>query len=221
MKYEDPVEIGQMFLKDLDDYIKRNWKTLLCSDLHRIYIGFFHELKRWRGNAHDFSGLSELLVFRFVLHQLGSGFKPFPENPTERQLDTALFHFKTDAKAKVSVANSPRLVELGGIQPDIVFFTDGNIHSVIQIKVYITDGLNEVKREFETLERIQVLYPGSRALFLVYSRLGSGVRATVRPALEDLSTKHDWFGYLELAENDELLARELDKALGLDGFDTS
>jgi len=54
----DGREIGRRFLAEFDTYLKENIGALECNDIHEIYSSFFKDLKAYKGNSNNFTGLS-------------------------------------------------------------------------------------------------------------------------------------------------------------------
>ncbi|MEW4286193.1 hypothetical protein [Priestia koreensis] len=64
------MKLSQAF-KDMDKYIKENLDTITCHDIFEIKSDFYTEIESLCGNTANFTGLTELLIFRFMYHALG------------------------------------------------------------------------------------------------------------------------------------------------------
>ena len=71
----DTFGINRKYLEEMDKFIAKNYRILTCGDIHDIYFDFLQVLKEFRGTSTGFTGLSELLILRFLYHQLGGSFK--------------------------------------------------------------------------------------------------------------------------------------------------
>jgi|GEM_PF-1715007 len=202
------LSIGRTFLTQMDAFLAANWQHLTCDDIYRVYDQFFNDLKDFKGNAYGFTGLSEYLVFRFLYHQLGGSFRR--ERITR---DLSDFVGKSNAwrigqSIPVRVGDRHRRC-----LPDIVLYQEDRLMMAIQVKLYLTAGVSEVRREAATFAELRALNPGDfRALLLIYSHSLSG-RGSVRQELAGHKNASDWFDFVVLKGNHERLADRLDTSL--------
>ncbi len=178
----DIFDIKRRYLKDVDKFIKKNYQTLKCDDIFRIYSQFRRLLKDFRGTSGGFTGLSELLIFRFLHHQLGGFFKI--HDATDE-----LKEFVSESYESLRIGQdipTPFKVGKRRVYPDISLYHSESLLSVIQIKVYLTRGTEEVDREIEILEGLKTRYRKLQALLIIF---------------EGLSTKGKIFGKLEKQKN--------------------
>ena len=73
---EEFHNICQKWFQDIDEELCKNLNQLTCNDIHDFYYTFFKELKKWRSNSGNFTGFSELLLFRTLYRLIGEQFKP-------------------------------------------------------------------------------------------------------------------------------------------------
>ncbi len=204
--------IGKRYLDDLDTYLAQNLHRVTCNDIQEIYYKFFEDLKEFKGNANGFTGLSELLVFRFLYHLLGGSF----ERRTV-QGSRHLFEFVSGPERSLRIAQSARvLVDGRRYYPDIVIFHRDRLVMVAQIKLFLTGGVKTIDQEMATLAQLRRHYPEMQALLIIF--LGSKKRGKVLSYLEKTATETQWFKYLILQQNDELFWKVLQKHLGLAGI---
>lgn len=178
--------------------------TGCCSDyesIYEIYSQFRELLKKFRGTSSGFRGPSEFLIFRFLYHQLGGSF-------TIHKVARELKRFISELHDNLWIGQNIG-VEAGGrrIYPDISMYHSKDLLSVIQIKIYPTGGTEEVGREMEKLEQLRTQYTKLRALLMIYEGL-SPTGKIFRELREQKNTK-EWFDFLILKENEELLAKKL------------
>ncbi|RJO62541.1 MAG: hypothetical protein C4542_03375 [Dehalococcoidia bacterium] len=156
---KEGAQVGAVFLSNLDKFLAQNWKQLRCSDICNIYYQFCDELKMFRGTSTNFTGLSELLVFRFLIHQLGGSFKKQDINK-----DIAEF---TNSNLRIQQG-----FKLPGMtfRPDITIWKLDKLIGVIQIKAYLSNGFKTFKSEMDIFNRIQEVYPYQFGkLMLIYN----------------------------------------------------
>lgn len=204
----DIFEINKRYLEEMDKFIKTNYQTLKCDDIYEIYSQFRELLKKFRGTSSGFTGLSEFLIFRFLYHQLGGSF-------TIHKVTRELKGFISEVHDNLWIGQNIG-VEAGGrrIYPDISMYHSKDLLSVIQIKIYPTGGTEEVGREMEKLEQLRTQYTKLRALLMIYEGL-SPTGKIFRELREQKNTK-EWFDFLILKENEELLAKKLHQSFNLE-----
>ena len=67
-------EFTKKWFQDVDKLIRDNIDEIKCKDIRRIYFDLFRELKKWRSNSSGFTGYSEFLLFRCLLHNIKESF---------------------------------------------------------------------------------------------------------------------------------------------------
>ncbi len=186
-------QAGRSFLAETDRFLRENWETLRCCDVHDLYSDFFHELKVWRGNANNFTGLSEFLIFRFLMQQIGCEFQ-------REQLNKDLFRFvSTTEEPPIMIAQGNPLSLPGHNRPrypDIQVHCAGKLAAIIQIKLYVSGGVTEIRREIITLDEIHKHHPGVRALLIIFKRYAE--RSTILAQVEKSKKTRPWFDILML-----------------------
>lgn len=203
----DVLKVGRNFLEEIDWFLANNYMTLKCSDIYRIYYQFFQDLKELKGNANGFTGLSEYLLFRFLYHQLGGSFK------SKEILHSSLQAFSCNS-IRIGQSIPVNLDAKTKRYPDIVLYLDDKLIDVVQIKVYLTNGLNEIEKEMETLQKLKELNPQLRALLVIYG--GIAPQGKIKAELDNQKSKKDFFDFLILDGNDNLLNEKLRETLALD-----
>ena len=149
-------DFGEIFLKEIDSCLIKKHKQLTCANIAEIYWKFFATLKIFKGNSEGFTGLSELIIFRYLFHQLGSS--AFIRDSVSDQQ----FHFIS--KNRRLGCNIPLVVNSKKYKPDIVVFQSDKLIAVISVKTYFTSGSNTVKGEIEKLEKVKASHPEIRAI---------------------------------------------------------
>ena len=206
----DIFDINRRYLEEMDKFIKKNYQTLRCSDVFDIYSRFRQCLKEFRGTSSGFTGLSEFLIFRFLYHQLGGSFKI-------HDVTNELKEFVSESYNNLRIGPIPFKVGKRRIYPDISIYHSKNLLSVIQIKVYLTRGTKEVDREIEILEELKTRsrYPKLQALLIIFEVSTEG---KIFRELEKQKNTKEWFNFLILKENKELLTKKLHQCLNLKGI---
>ncbi len=163
----DGREIGRRFLAELDTYLKENIGALECNDIHEIYSSFFKDLKAYKGNSNNFTGLSEYLILRSLIHSLSDVFGDFRHKRAPKGTG-ALFVSTVDTK--LCIANGMR-VDMGPKKrcyPDIGIRYGDSLVAVAQIKLYLTNGAAEVDKEAEKIKALRRRYGALKATLLVF-----------------------------------------------------
>ncbi len=195
-------QIGRRFLKDTDEYLAANWKSITCDDMANLYYRFFCDLKDYKGNANGFTGLSEYLLFRTLIHRFGGGFERIP-------VTQDLFEFQ---KGGLVLGQSTPVI-IGGKKyyPDIVVRVDEKLVAIIQVKVYLTNGRKEIDKEVETLHRIREKHPDVQCNLVIFGAISPN--SAMASHLAQQGKEVDGFHSLVLRGNHNLLSEELDKWL--------
>lgn len=197
--------ICKNFLIDIDNFIAENLFKTKCSDMYDVYSKFFWDLKLFQGNSNGFTGLSEYLIFRFLYNQLGGLFKI-------RAKTKDLNEFISPSGRICIGQNIPVLADKK-YYPDIVIYSDDTLVGVIQIKLYVTGGLKEINREMNTFEVLKEHHPHMKGLFLSFNKFPPTSKLLSK--LNDESSSKDWFNFLLLDKNEDLLYKNLENDLKL------
>ena len=218
------IKIERDFLIDLDQYFKKNYMTLKCNDIFQLYLDFWNELKKYRGNSHGFTGLSELLIFRAIYYELGGSFRRNPLKPLRnRKSDRDILweYVSTDSK-NIRIGQSiPVYDEYKRIQdledgkkrinpnryPDVVIYENKELRNILQIKIYLPNGVDTIKNEMAGMESLRRTYTNFDACIILYHRLSQ--KSAAFKELESLSQNNKWFKFIMLEGNDNLFIDEL------------
>jgi len=202
------MNIARKFLEDTDRYLAGNWQDLKCSDIAKMYFELFTDLKKFKGNSHGFTGLSELLIFRILYHGLGGLFTPTENTPQ-------LLDFTCTSNNKLRIGQSTRvnIDKNRRKHPDLVVYYCDKLIAVAQIKIYVTRGCPEVKREMATLEELKNIFPEMKALLLIYNRLPK--KGNLIHLLQEEASKKRWFRFLALEDNPDFFWESLSDCLDL------
>jgi hypothetical protein len=211
---KDGLTIGRKFLEDIDKFIANHYQTLKCDDIQKIYEKFFNDLKDFRGSSSGFTGLSELLIFRLLYHQLGGQFKEEDFKKT-----TMKWFVSTTNNLKIG-QNIPIQINGKDRRPDIAIFHDNNeLMGIVQIKIYPADGIKEVKEEIKTLEIFKKLHSNLHALLIIFYEPSKQKKGKIIPELERQKRDKKWFNFIILQGNDRILANRLHQDLCLQESD--
>ena len=196
------------FLGKVDCFIANNWKTLPCSCIHLMYSEQYDALKHFRGNSAGFTGYSEFLLFRFLYHQLGGQF-------VEKNVDGSeyLHEFVASDNSEIRIGQSIPVKPNGNkIYPDIVVWKSDKLLSVAQIKLYLTNGANELEHELINIDSIHSRWSDVRALLITYSK-PSEKQTKLPQLIHEAVEERPWFQHLSLKANPDLLFQEFEKSL--------
>jgi len=202
----DALNIGKNFLGDMDRFVRKSYITLKCNEIFNVYFGFSNAIKEFRGTSSGFTGLSELLIFRCLYHQLDGKF--------EKQSVTEYINEFSNGNTRIG-QNTPVTIGERRINPDITIYHPHNeLIAVIQIKVYLTRGIKEAKKEIETLEELKNRYRKLRALLIIF--YGLSEKGKIFRELEKQQETKEWFNFLILKEDNEPLMEKLQDYLDLE-----
>lgn len=205
---------GKKFLEDIDEYISRQYLALTCDDIGKIYFQFFEDMKFFKGNSNGFTGLSEYLIFRLLYHLLGGDFKAEPISESHWSLYNFTSKSNRDLQLSQSTCVDKKVTGRGRIYPDIGVWYGKKLIAVCQIKIYLTNGVKEVRDELDKLDCLKKAYSDLQALLLVFNEI-SGKGKVVKLLKEEV-TKKPWFRYCSLKGNSQLLNNVLKEGLNLD-----
>jgi hypothetical protein len=138
---------GTEFLRNLDDFIGQYWKQMKCRDVYQIYHQFWNDLKDFRGTSTNFTGLTELILFRFITHQLGGAFK-------KQVINKDVAEFTNDRFTVRQCLSVPELK----CRPDITIWESDRMVGVIQIKAFLTNGWKTFQDEVTVLGMLREKY---------------------------------------------------------------
>jgi len=209
MKRIASYNITHKFLLEIDNFLKENIHSLTCRDIHDIYRGLFDKLKEYRGTSSGFTGFSEFLVFRFLIHTIGGGFKS-----TKVTQDTKCF-----IRGNLRITQSLLPQSGVNIRPDILIEDNQKSTAAMEIKIYLPNGM---KTANEVLKRFKKLYNTNRddfrALLLIFfcpkpERL---VKQSVVDQLQALEKRNSpWFHVKVLGNSHEQFEKVLIDSLEL------
>jgi hypothetical protein len=200
-------EIGRTFLCDIDKFLKKNIHTMSCNDMHDIYSGFFEDLKEYKGNSNNFTGLSEYLVLRSIIHSLNAACGEFYRKVAARGTGA---DFMPVAGDNIRIGNSMR-IDIGNKRyyPDIGVKYNDKLVAAVQIKVYLTNGSKEIDSEVTKINALRSMNNEMKATLIIFGGPSKEGRQYAR--LENL--KKDNIGSLILKGEAKTLQGELLRTL--------
>jgi hypothetical protein len=124
-------------IRELDQYLKTNSHTISCNALYEIKQDFYSEVESLCGSTANLTGITELLIFRFIYHALGMN-------------DPILNKQVQNENNKLIISN--RYIGKNGRfqEPDIVIERDGAIKHLLSIKNSI-DNATPTNHERESI----------------------------------------------------------------------
>ena len=193
-------EIGETFLAQVDSFIKSNIRDLTCDDIHQTYYGFFDSLKRWRSTSANFTGYSELLILRSLLHCIGDDFKEQPRDPFRNVKDDNQIPWIFRSSRYEIAQNVSLRINDKRKQPDIyVKNQNGYVIAIIQIKVVLTSGRRTIENIFDDFEAYHNHFPNVKCLLIIYDKWNYSTRS--KDMLIDFKQHNSWFDF-RLLEGD-------------------
>lgn len=201
-------EFGETFFKAIDSYMEKKYEDMSCDEVYRSYADFVHFVKENRegkGSSSGFTGLSELLVLRFLIHLLGNDFD------SKQIADGEVYKFVSKNNGTVLTHNAK--VKKSKVRPDIVIYEnekgyeDGNPFAVIEIKTYLTDSFETFYKAIGKIERIRSESKNLKAAIINYDKLSE--KGNVNQKIQDSVKQRNWLGYITLEENKKPLKEVL------------
>lgn len=187
-KFANTIE----YFKSLDSYIENNMREFTCSDICDIYSSMNKCLQEVKGNSNGFTGLSELIIFRYLLKYIGGVFTQQAVEGSET--------LKEFSNGIYTVGQSCRIVLDGKRKyPDIMIKKNNEIISVIQIKVYVTNGVEEAKKEINDFKLFKSKYKNMKGFMIVFTEYGKESR--IWKEFEEFSKQNTWFKSIMLGMN--------------------
>lgn len=176
---------------------------LTAYDIFTIYFDFFEDLKKFKGNSDGFMGLSEYLLFRYLYNYLGGSFKPV--------LLKSVYIFESQEKNYMIGQNIPLYIDSKTFKPDIIVYKDNEPVLVIEIKIYLTNGMKSLERDINKLKHIHSQYNNATCLFICFCRISE--KGKIYKFLMDEVKSNNWLNYLILEENKQNLKEFFEKIL--------
>jgi len=201
---QEARKIGLDFLQGLDDYIAENLDDLRWYDIFKIYFDFFGDMKLYKGNSSGFTGLSEYIIFRYFYHLLGGSFDTV-------QISRDLFEFQSDDGVYRLGQNTPIKTESRRCYPDIIVYRDNVPVFVVEIKIYLTSGVETMMGDINKLNEIHETYPSANCLFINYTPISKKGKIYER-LLEETESK-EWLNFVVLENNEENIKKSLEKLI--------
>jgi len=195
----------------IDKWIEEHYKSITCEDIANTYWEFEETLKRYRSTCADFTGLSELLIFRILLHYLNEGLGAKLNtkyiNKEKVYMEGDLIPFIDEGKKlKIGQTLKIKLENARYKKPDISLFSNEKLYGVVQIKTYKVSPA-AFKNEFDGLEVIKRIFPSMKALFVLYS-------GKIDDEYKKVMGKNQWCSII-LERNKSKFIDELERALSL------
>lgn len=176
----------KQFFDYIDEIVDPN---MVGHSFSRLYYDFFEELKEVRCTSANFTGFSELLVFRLVVKIMGAGFKPVNLSNDVKHLVRDNISIRQGASIKFTTA----LNKQERIQPDLSIHIDDKVKSLISIKTYLVTS-SIIDDELQKIEHLRKDFPELKCLFLLFSWF----KSEERRELEKYAKKNSWFKYQSL-----------------------
>jgi len=196
------------FLLDLDEELRKQAKTIRCCDIYDAYMKMFNQLKEYRSNSSGFTGLSEFLIFRLLIHSI-------PLTWIKRSISKDCISFiSQDGELELSQGISLSKFNITlkpNISPDIAVFVRKRLDTVFQIKIYLPNGIHTFLDELNNFKKLKQLYPHLRAIFLMYHKLSS--KGSIKNELDELCLENNWIEVISLQDNKRTFSSEMQKYL--------
>ncbi len=191
------------FLKDLDKYLEDHFKQLKCRDIGKIYSTLYDDLKHYRGTSTGFDGLTEFIIFRFLIHQLGGNFEEIPKTRLTSEFSRGNLLLRQGRPI-----DKKRLDH----SPDITLFKNENLVAVIEIKAHIKDE-RTYNEAMEIITEIKNVKNDIRALLIIFSP--ANITSKCWQKMHDQRASYPWFDWVVLEEDEGLLYEIVEKSLNL------
>lgn len=205
--------------QEMDAYIQKNLHSITCNEIFEIKKDFYNIVELQCGSTANFTGITELLVFRFMFHALEM---------------TGQVQNKSVQNGNISLKIGNRYVGKNGKyqEPDIVIEQDGVINFLLSIKnlhsnVAPTSNEKEsalvqelIKKNgactnsIQDIFRIDNIRYGQNRNFKSLTVAFSKPTISHKRAIELVHQKFDWHRFLILENNNNTFLNELNDKLG-------
>lgn len=156
--------ICKQWLQCIDLQICKNLSLLTCNDIKDIYFALWCELKHWRSSSGNFTGFSELVLFRSLYHAIGEEFKPIETGDSRDPIKFESENYEIGQSIKIEVNGKKK-------SPDIYIKRNNQLISIIQVKIFVDDD-SKIGKEVETFELFKSEFPTIKGLFIVFNKSG-------------------------------------------------
>ncbi|MEW5552151.1 hypothetical protein ABGT22_19805 [Peribacillus frigoritolerans] len=213
---------------EMDNYIKQNLHKITCNEIFEIKKDFYKIVESLSGNTANLTGITELLIYRFLYHALGM---------------TKRVNNKTVQNRSKSLSMGKRFTGRNGKtqEPDLVIEQDGIIEYLFSIKNLLnttTPTNNErestlvqellIKNNgvyttaFQDIFRIDNIRHEGNSDFKSITIVFSEIPPRHQKAIELIHKQFEWHQFLILENNNNSFTVELsDKLKLIDGFKKS
>lgn len=201
--YSEFHEICENWFKEIDNCLSKNLNQLTCNDIKDFYVTLFAELKNWRSNSTNFTGFSELLLFRTLYHLIESKGEQFkPKNPTYDPIDRMVF--KSDNYEIGQGVPIPTKVDGKKKLPDIYVKRNDKLISIISIKISVVDNAT-IDKEIETFNLFKLGNSEIKGLLIMF------VKSDLSEEREEKLNKAGWETKVLQENNKERICNVLGK----------
>ncbi|MYL44499.1 hypothetical protein GLV94_02475 [Virgibacillus halodenitrificans] len=134
--------------EEMDSHLKENLKMMTCHELFEIKNDFYNNIESLCGSTANFTGITELLIFRFIYHSLGM--KNPVINKTVQQKNNSI----NIGKRYVGKNNKYQ-------EPDIVIEENGAIKYLFSIKNQLNTTTPNNNEKISPLVQDLLLHSGT------------------------------------------------------------
>lgn len=174
---------NNLSLNMIDKFIAKNWQSLKCSDIAEMYFKFFDDLKEIKGNSTQFTGFSEFLILRSLLHQLDAAGK--------RNKDEDKRCFKSKHPEGLFVETDLQIqVNGGSVRPDITIYDSKSkdIKGIIEVKICLQYKKNSkdtpatLQTAKRKLKKVYDKHKSAKMLLLIFDEEGKTKEESYSPS---------------------------------------
>ncbi|MED4731986.1 hypothetical protein P9597_28405 [Aneurinibacillus migulanus] len=208
---------------ELDTYLKENLHTITCHKLFSIKQDFYQTVETLIGSTANLTGITELLIFRYLYHTL--------------EMINPVFN-KSVSNGTKQLSIGKRFVGRNGRpqDPDIVIERNGSIAHLISIKnALATNSPKGFEKDSEVIKylmskngpnqvcnngivdfhRIDNIRHGEHKDFKSITVVFSKVQDRHQRAIDIIHEAYDWHRFIILENNNNLFMEEIKENLPL------
>lgn len=169
--YSEFQEICENWFKEIDNCLSKNLNQLTCNDIKDFYVTLFTELKNWRSNSTNFTGFSELLLFRTLYHLIEQS-KGEEFNLVETGDSKDFVRFKSDnyeigQSVPIKVNGKYKYPDISIKQKNAANSAEYKLISVISIKISVVND-DSIDNETKSFESFKLEYPEVKGLLIMF-----------------------------------------------------
>jgi len=203
---------------DMDNFLKNNLNTITCNEIYQIKEDFYQIVKKLSGSTANLTGITEILVFRFLYHALKM--TDDIEDKSVHNKNHSLFIGKRYKGSNGKIQEPDIVIEHNYVIQYL--FSIKNIMSTVtptnneQESSLVQELINEngvCTTAIQDIFRIENIRHGPHSNFRSITVIFSDVPQRHQKAIDLIHNIFSWHRFLILENNNKLFLNELNDKL--------